>query len=173
MTFVLFLGHQEGGSWSLGEKNLVSGGRFWSSKKEDSAVDRSIEKILSAVTNLPLRYWKPHMFFTGARDIELASLTQGHFPVKQIKRKTHPIFSLEQLPLNTGFRVCPCSSKVPFQQKRFRFIRKGCRLLHTGHLMDRDSYLIEKVIFNIPSSVAFRLRFRGEVPEECVNYKES
>jgi len=154
------------------EKKLVSGEQFWSSKREDSAVDRNIEKILGAVTNLPLRYWKPHMFFTGAKDMELASLTQGHFPAKKIKRKTHPIFSLEQLPLNTGFRVCPCSSKMPFQQKGFRFIRKGCSLLHTGHVMDRNSYLIEKVIFNIPSSVAYRLRFRGEVPGKCLKNQE-
>jgi len=154
-------------------KNRIHGRQFWSSTGGNAAMDRNIEKILGAVTKLPLKYWKPGMFFVGAKDTELSLLTQGRFPAKQVKRKTHPVFSLERLPSNAGFKVCPCSSRTPYQQKRFRFIKKGCRLLHTYHLMDRNSYLVERLTFNIPSSVAFRLRFRGEVPDGCLKYRES
>lgn len=149
----------------LKNENLI-----WTKNPSSDAIWKNIEQILGAVNRLPLQYWKPNMFFVGAQDKTLSELTQGRFPAKQSKRKTHPVFSLEQLPLKTGFKVCPCSSKPPSQQNRCRYIKKGCRLIYTGHLMDRNSYLVEKVVFNIPSSVAHRMRFRGRVPEECLKY---
>ena len=154
------------------KSRLKDGNSIWTKKPQSDAIWKNIEQTLGAVNRLPLQYWKPNMFFVGAQDKTLSELTQGRFPAKQSKRKTHPVFSLEQLPFQTGFKVCPCSSRPPFQQNRCHYIKKGCRLKHTDHLMDRNSYLIEQVTFNIPSSVAFRLRFRGEVPDECVKRKE-
>jgi len=108
------------------------------------------------------------MFFTGARDKDLTALTDGEFPRTTVSGKSHPVYSLEKLPDNVGVAVCPCTSKIPFGRGVFRYIRKGCRLRHTQHTMDRDSFLVEKVRFNIPRSVACELRFRGEVPDECL-----
>jgi len=132
------------------------------------AVERNVEKVLGAVVHLPLRHWRPNMFFTGARDEELTELTQERFPKKPIKKKTHPIFSLKAIPANAGFSVCPCTSSRPYHPKNMRYVSKNCALLHTNYPMDRDSFLVEGIRFNIPPSVAFKLRFRGEVPVECL-----
>ena len=150
------------------EGTLKGASQLWASAKESSAIEENIQGILGAVTKLPLKYWKPGMFFVGAEDRELFELTGGRFPAKKITRKTHPIYSLKALPGNVGFKVCPCSSGAPFNQKTYRYISRDCRLAHTGHVMDRNSYLVDRGIFNIPRSVAIRLRFRGVVPCECL-----
>jgi hypothetical protein len=95
------------------------------------------------------------------------SLSEGLFPAGPITG-THPVFSLQAQPDGVGFRVCPCSSKRPYHEKNPRYIRKGCRLLHTGHTLDRNSYLLEMIQFNIPRSIATELRFMGQVPEDCI-----
>jgi len=148
------------------KSSLKNGGSFWSPKPPSQFSSRDIESILGAVIRLPLPYWQPRMFFLGARDKELLQLTERRFPVKP--KRSHPIFSLEALPDRVGFRVCPCSSRKPYDTRRYRFIEKGCTLLHTGNSMDRNSYLVEKVTFNIPPSVARALRFWGEVPGNCM-----
>ena len=139
---------------------------LWSEKPGHTAIKEGIGRVLGAVTHLPILYWKARMFFRGAKDRELLKLTGNRFPAKP--KKTHPVFSLKPLPHDVGFRVCPCSSKKPFDGSGDRFIRKGCQLLHTGHIMDRHSYLVEKCFFNIPRSMAWNLRFKGEVPEDCI-----
>lgn len=133
-----------------------------------ATADSTLETILGSVINLPLSYWRPGFFFVGADDNGLKKMTGNRFPEKLVTGKTHPVIALHPVSMNAGFGVCPCSSKIPFRQKRYRYIRKGCQLLHTRKVMDRNSYLIEHVRFNIPSSVASRLRFFGEVPESCI-----
>ena len=128
----------------------------------------NLDLILSSATALPLKYWRPGFWFRGAGDENLFLLTGGGFPHAVEKGKTHPVYALKALPGHAGFRVCPCSSKRPYQSPIVRFIRKGCVLKHKKHEMDRHSYLIEGVSFNIPVSEAGRLRFMGEVPEACI-----
>jgi len=141
---------------------------LWPAKSKSISADKDLEKILGGVTRLPLKYWKERMFFLGARDDELFKLTGGHFPAKRLRNHRHPVFSLKPLPDSIGFMVCPCFSKRPYAERKYRYIKKGCRLLHTGHVMDRNSYLVEALRFNIPSSLASDLRFKGEAPEECI-----
>lgn len=142
--------------------------QIWGRAGEAEYPYKGIEAILGAVTHLPVKYWKPRMLFFGAKDRELINLTGGHFPAGRVTRKKRPVFSLEPLPQQSGFRVCPCSSQIPYRQKKYHYIEKDCQLIHTGHVTDRKSYLIEEVSFNIPPSVAYRLRFFGEVPGECL-----
>lgn len=146
--------------------SLPTGSQFWS--KRTVTAQKNLSLILCAATNLPLPYWQPHFYFTGAEDERLSGITGGRFPGKPIPNKTHPIFALKPLPDGAGFTVCPCSSKKPYDQAIYHFIRKGCRFLHTGFKTDRNSYLIEKIRFNIPTSLASRLHFRGEAPVECI-----
>ncbi|MBW1735827.1 MAG: hypothetical protein JRJ71_15835 [Deltaproteobacteria bacterium] len=108
------------------------------------------------------------MFFTGARDIELVGLTDGRFPATPRRRGSHPVFSLGRLPQNAGCAVCPCSSRRPYGRSEYLWIREGCTLLHTGYVMDRDSFIIKRLRFNIPAGIAYGLRFRGEVPDTCI-----
>jgi hypothetical protein len=116
---------------------------------------------------IPLRHWRPNYQFIGLSGHELYQLSRGAFP-RKLESKTRPLHSLEGLPHDIAYKVCPCSSKRPFDMLRVRFVREGCRLLHTNKAVDRNSYLIENVTLNIPSSFCRELRFWGEVPEECI-----
>lgn len=108
------------------------------------------------------------MFFTGAADRGLHPLTEGRFPAAPPTSKKRPVFALKSLPHASGFKVCPCSTKVPFNLDRPRYIRQGCTLLPTGRRVERDSYLVENITFNIPPPMALSLRFLGIVPDECL-----
>jgi hypothetical protein len=141
---------------------------LWSVPPVSEALMRNAEAVFGATAHLPIQFWISSMFFTGASDQDLTILTHGEFPKTMIPRKTHPIYSLVKLPDGVGVTVCPCTSRRPFGRGVFRYIRKGCRLRYTQHTMDRDSFLVEKVRFNIPRSVAYELRFRGEVPDGCL-----
>lgn len=135
-----------------------------------------LEAILVEGARLPLRYWRSRFFFTGGRDPDLFEATGGRFPVTPVADKTHPVFAIKPLPDGAGCRVCPCSSKKPFRKadrQKARSIPGGCVLNHTGFVTDRRSYLIESVTFNIPASVARNLRFRGEVPETCIELPDN
>lgn len=148
--------------------HLKSVPSIWSGNARDDPLKGELKKILGSVTRLPLKFWKRNMFFFGAGDRQLHELSQGRFPAKVDKKKSHPIFALEPLPQGIGFKVCPCSSKKPYDLPSFRFIIKGCKLLHTGYITDRNSYLVENITFNIPRSLAIKMRFRGETPETCI-----
>ena len=144
------------------------GKKLWSSGLATMTADKNLDIILGSVVRLPLRNWRKNFFFTGAKDEEFLELTENKFPLKSVPNKRHPVFAIKSLPENAGFKVCPCSSKQPSKKREYRYIKKGCRLLYTNHLMDRHSYLVEEVSFNIPQSIACILRFRGEVPNNCI-----
>jgi hypothetical protein len=145
---------------------------LWPKQSRSLTAEINLDHVLGATLNLPLKYWRPRFYFTGAPDETLHELSDGEFPAAKtparFSHKTHPILALKSLPDTVGFKVSPCSSQKPYRMGRFRYIRGGCRLRYTGHVMDRDSYIVDKVRFNIPSSVAYRLRFLGEVPEACL-----
>jgi len=141
---------------------------LWSTTHSKDKLVENVKVVLGAVAHLPIRFWKPKMFFTGARDEELAEITDERFPAKVVPGKSHPVYALKELPENVGFAVCPCTSTKPYSRGVFRFIRKGCRLRYTQHTMDRNSFLVEMCRFNIPRSIAYVLRFKGEVPDKCV-----
>jgi hypothetical protein len=146
----------------------ITGKMLWGQAGIAEEPHKEIEAILGSVTRLPVKYWKPRMLFHGARDRELITLTDGRFPAGKVTKKKRPVFSLKPLPHQCGYKVCPCSSRIPYRQKEYRHIEKGCRLIHKGHVTDRNSYLVEEASFNIPPSVAYGLRFLGEVPMGCL-----
>ena len=146
---------------------LLQASSLWSTSPRGMTADRHLEAVLGSVTRLPLPHWKDGMFFKGFPDESAWELSGGRFPAGPI-RGTHPVFSLKAQPDSVGFRVCPCSSKRPYHGETVRYVRKGCCLLHTGHIVDRNSYLVEECRFNIPRSLAAELRFLGQVPEDCI-----
>lgn len=154
----------------MGKKRIsnLEGRELWAKKPASLTAAQHLDIVLGSVRNLPLRYWRSGFYFFRADDEKLLELSSRHFPKKLVSGKSHPIYSLHRLPDQAGFKVCPCSSKTPFNKKRFRYINKGCRLMHTHYQMDRDSFLIEAVKFNIPPPMAYRLLFKGEVPAECL-----
>jgi hypothetical protein len=119
-----------------------------------------------AIKNLPPDQWKNRMFFMGVPDMDLRQHTGGKFPATlRPDKDTHPVFVLRCRP--TGHLLCPCTSKR--DRKRW-YIARGCRLEMTGHIMDRDSFLVENFSFTLPLDSRFsrKLLFRGRVPESCI-----
>jgi hypothetical protein len=124
--------------------------------------------VLVPGARLALQFWRRNFWFCGAPDEELHRLTGGRFAPQVVPGHTHPVFALRLVEHGIGCTVCPCSSSRPYDAASFRYIRKGCELLHTGHRMDRDSHLIEGLAFTLPRSLAAGLAFKGEVPEPCI-----
>ena len=149
-------------------KAAFSGKGFWLKPRGTVTAESDLEEVLCSVRNLPLRFWRERFLFFGARDADLFSLTDSRFPGKLVRRKAHPVFALRALPDGAGFKVCPCTSKSPYAGSERRFIQEGCRLRYTGYVTDRESFLLENISFNIPPSIAYGLRFRGQVPSECL-----
>jgi hypothetical protein len=141
--------------------SLWSGGGCFAASRPDGHFN------LTFNDPVPLRHWRPNYRFIGLSDPRLYFLSRGAFP-RKVEPKTRPLHSLGGLPHNVAYKVCPCSSKRPFDMRRVRYVRAGCRLLHSNAVVDRNSYLIENVTLNIPSSMYRELKFRGEVPEECI-----
>ncbi len=150
------------------KRSLITSEQFWSGKSRTMTAKDDLDQILVSVVRLPIRFWRPKFFFTGARDDHLHGLTGGKFPHKIEPLKTHPVYAVEPLSGDAGFKVCPCSTKRPFDVQRIFYIRKGCRLRPNNFSFNSKSYILRHISFNIPPSVAYRLRFRGEVPEECI-----
>jgi hypothetical protein len=119
-----------------------------------------------SIRSLPPTQWQDRMFFTGAADTELRKQT-GSFPATLRKDKTtHPLFILQAR--HTGHLACPCSSRG--DKRKDRHIVAGCALEMKKHVMDRDSFLIERYRFTLPLDHRFhrQLRFCGRVPTTCI-----
>ena len=87
------------------------GFELWSAFSNEDILTENVDSVLGAVTHLPIRFWKPHMFFTGARDPDLADLTNGHFPKKPVPRKSHPVFFIEKITPKSRIHCLPLHLK--------------------------------------------------------------
>ncbi|EMS80225.1 hypothetical protein [Desulfotignum phosphitoxidans] len=141
---------------------------LWGYRKKTLTAANDLDLILPSVTSLPLVWWRKNFFFKGMADTRLAEETRGDFPAIPKIQGTHPVFALKPVLNHIGFVVCPCSSQP--QYSKVPWIEKGTRLLHTNHEMDRRSYLITHIRFNMPASAASQLRFQGEVtPSDIIS----
>jgi hypothetical protein len=140
---------------------------LWSSSPRFAASRLSEYFNLTFNDPIPLKHWRPNFRFIGLSDGDLFRLSRGTFP-RRLELKTRPLHSLGGMPHDIAYKVCPCSSRRPFDMRKVRYVREGCRLLHTNYVVDRKSYLIENVVLNVPSSLCRELRFLGEVPDECI-----
>jgi hypothetical protein len=141
--------------------NQLTFQKLWGYRKKTPTAANDLDLILPSTISLPLAYWRKNFFFKGMTDNRLAEETRGDFPAIPKKKGTHPVFALKPVLNHIGFVVCPSSSQP--QHPRVPWIEKGTRLLHTDHEMNRRSYLITHIRFNMPASVATQLRFQGEV----------
>ena len=132
----------------------------WEQRKQEA------KRVLGdTMTKIPVRFWEANMLFSGVKNTWWRAETIG-FPATEFKSGTHPLFVLRPSS-NLGFNVCPCSSKGYNVQ---RYIQSGCGLLQSGHVMDRDSFLVERFAFTMPVSSTFKLQpgYMGKVPEACI-----
>ena len=139
---------------------------LWKEKLAVSIAKKNPDLILGSIKSLPLEYWRKNFFFKGAPNKSIGEWTRGLFADKAAPDGTHPVFALKPILSYSGFKVCPCSSSA--QRKHSRWIAKGTKLLHTNICMDKKSFLVESLPFNIPSLEAGKLRFLGEVPENAI-----
>ncbi|MFP7756024.1 hypothetical protein ACLG6S_15485 [Thermodesulfobacteriota bacterium B35] len=137
-----------------------------------SALNRTLRRpdlsiLGNGIRHLPPAQWQDRMFFQGVDDTDLRHHTRDRFPATlRPHMDTHPVFVLQARP--EGHFICPCSSRG--DRNTDWYIRKGCCLEMTGHVMGRDSFLIYRCAFTLPLDSRFsrKLRFRGIVPENCV-----
>lgn len=144
----------------------------WAEKPADSSATRDGTPELVSGAKLPVTLWRRNFWFRGAPNEDLHRLSSGRFAARFVPGATHPVFVLRPLDHGVGATVCPCSSQPPFGAAIYRLIRRGCQLRHTGHIMDRASHLIEGLAFTLPSSLAWKLSFMGEVPDSCIICRE-
>jgi len=127
---------------------------------------RLLEDLGSNVIRLPFKSWEERFYFRGALNTALREKT-GMFPAKLGKAgETHPVYLLRKIG-NYGFQACPCTSRP---QSKARFVRRGCVMEYTNRKMDKDSYILDQMAFNLTEADAFRrdLVFFGRVPENCL-----
>ena len=125
-----------------------------------------LEEMGQGVLRMPFDLWEERFYFRGALNTALRDKT-GVFPARLGKAgETHPVYLLRGIG-NFGFQACPCTST---KQGGTRYVRQGCALEITNKKMDRDSYILEKMAFNLTADDAFRRRlvFLGRVPERCL-----
>ena len=133
---------------------------LWGKSSPTMTADKDLDLILGSVTHLPVKYWRKNFFFKGGLNSTFKTMTQGKFPAGANTKGTHPVFALKPLAHGAGFEVCPCSSSA---WKKLTWINKGTQLLYTKEIMEKTSYLLEHIPFNIPASESIKLRFMGEV----------
>ena len=93
-------------------------------------------------------------------------MTGGQFPAKADPKGTHPVFALKPVIHGAGFEVCPCSSSA---WKKRKWIAKGTPLLYTGNIMEKTTYIVEQIRFNLPVTEAMKLRFMGQVADPDIH----
>ena len=148
------------------KKTLLTYDTFWDKASPTMTADNNLDLILGSVTHLPLKYWRRNFFFKGGLNSTFKTMTQGQFPVKADPKGTHPVFALKPVAHGAGFKVCPCSSSA---WKKLKWIKKGTQLLHTERIMEKTSYLVEHIQFNMPVSESIKLRFMGEVNDHDIH----
>ena len=138
---------------------------IWGKPTGTMTAQTDIERILVDGARLPLAYWRSNFFFMGGLNRTLSTLTRGQFPAKADPDGTHPVFALHPVAGGAGFAACPCSTSG---RNSLKWVNRNTKLLHTGYLMERTSYILDRIRFNIPASEASKLRFKGEVPQSAI-----
>lgn len=138
---------------------------IWEKPPGTMTAQTDLERILVEGARLPLAHWRSNFFFMGGLNRTLSTLTRGQFPAKADPDGTHPVFALHPVAGGAGFAACPCSSSG---RNNLKWVNRNTKLLHTGYLMEKTSYIIDRIRFNIPASEASKLRFRGEVPQSAI-----
>ncbi len=94
----------------------------------------------------PMEYWRKGWVFKNVQDLIWQNITEGAFP--DYVHTTHPGYVLQEIG-DYGIALCPLTTH-PKKKQRKRLIPKGKLLDVTGHVMDKDSYLVERAISRLP-----------------------
>ncbi len=111
--------------------------------------------------------WKENLRFTGMNNFDIGRLTEGGFTIRD-STGTHPVFILRKIERDS-FEFCPCSSQE-YNKDKASYIRKGAVTPPSRVPIDRNSYLLHSLSFNLNSTSreADRLALDGLVSEDNI-----
>lgn len=112
--------------------------------------------------------WEERLFFTQMRDSDISSMTSGQFPDSKKSYGTHPVFLLRTLELGV-FEFCPCSTKG-YNNDKASYIRQNSRTSPHGLRVDKNSYILHFLSFNLTSTshLTDRMPLLGRVDENDI-----
>ena len=126
--------------------------------------------LMTAEARLPIKYWSPGWIFRQILDTfwwELTGQAANRFPATFRKDQGHfghPGYVLAEIG-DYQITLCPMSTRHHGK----RYVRAGTRLEVTGHIFDKDSYLVESALINLPRKAGLFAdlpRFLGICPPD-------
>ena len=94
--------------------------------------------------------WEERLFFTEMRNSDIADMTAGLFGDVRNPYGTHPVFLLRRIELGS-FEFCPCSTK-DYNKDKASYIGQNSRTSPNGFRVDKNSYILHFLSFNLSSS---------------------
>lgn len=112
--------------------------------------------------------WEERLFFTEMRNSDLADMTSGQFQDSRKPYGTHPVFLLRRIEQG-AFEFCPCSTK-DYNSNKASYIRQNSRTSPNGMRVDKNSYILHFLSFNLTSScnIVDRMPLLGRVDEDDI-----
>lgn len=139
---------------------LQHGFEIWPVSSNSETLTKNVEAVLGAVTHLPVRFWKPHMFFTGAKDEDLSSFTLSQ---KKGSRPPSPWQPIAGQSLDLSGIAFPINKFV------YESINKKDVLLHLAqHLWEEISDIWGKIpvwvdIWDLISWIGLHISMKGQL----------
>lgn len=111
--------------------------------------------------------WKENLLFSEMNNFDIGRLTSGRFIIRDSAR-THPVFLLRKIERDS-FTFCPCSSQE-YNSQNSSYIRKGAMTPPSRIPIDKNSYILHSLSFNLNGSSREidRLPVRGLVAAEDI-----
>ncbi len=146
------------------KKSRLTFDAIWEKPRRSLSAQTDLDLVLVDGVHLPLAQWRENFFFMGGPNQMFKTLTRGNFPAKADPEGTHPVFALKPVAGGIGFAACPCSSSGRNNRK---WVDRGTALIHTGYVMKKTCYIIDRFRFNMPPSEALKLVFQRGDPSGC------
>lgn len=109
--------------------------------------------------------WEERLFFTEMKNSDIAGLASKLFGDPRRPYGTHPVFLLRRIELGS-FKFCPCSTK-DYNKDKASYICQNSRTTPNGWRVDKNSYILHFLSFNLPSTSCLvdRMPLLGRVDE--------
>lgn len=112
--------------------------------------------------------WEERLFFTQMKNTDIAEKTSGTFGDSRNPYGTHPVFLLRMIGKG-AFEFCPCSTKE-YNSGKASYIRQNSRTAPNGMRVDKNSYILHFLAFNLTSTshLIDRMPLLGKVDESDI-----
>lgn len=112
--------------------------------------------------------WEERLFFTEMKNSDIGAMISGAFGDNRNPFGTHPVFLLKKIEAGT-FEFCPCSTK-DYNKDKASYIRQNSRTAPNGMRIDKNSYILHFISFNLTSNsyLVNRMPLLGQVAEDDI-----